>query len=128
MESSSNCVCNYFFNLHQNISLKINLFFWVLSSKKFLKLAIAQFITRLIFSIVFRVLLNCVIDKMNILVIQICGAVLFRTCSDVAISVEVCLDYSIYTCHKRKTSYIEFSTMVEKRIVYVFLKNHCPVT
>ena len=64
---------------------------------------------------------------MDILVIQICGSVFFRTCSDVTISVEVCLDNSIDTRYKWKTSYIEFSALVEKRIVNVLLKNHCPV-
>ena len=128
MESSSNCVCYNFLNLHQNISFKINLFFRVLGSKEFLKFTIAQLITRLIFAIVFGVLLNCVIDKMNILVIQICGTVFFGACSDVAISIEICFNNTIDTCHEWKASNIEFSAMIEKRIVNVLLKNHCPVT
>lgn len=65
---------------------------------------------------------------MNIFVVQICGTIFFRTCSNVAISVEICLDYSIDTRYKWKASYIEFSAIVEKRVVYVLLKNHCSVT
>lgn len=65
---------------------------------------------------------------MDILIIQICSTVFFRTSSYVSISIEICLDYSIDTCHKWKTSYVEFSSLIQKWIVNVFLKNHCPVS
>lgn len=64
---------------------------------------------------------------MDILVIQICRGVFFRTCSNVTISVEICLDNSIDTSYKRKTSDIEFSALIEKWIIDVFLKNHSSV-
>ena len=65
---------------------------------------------------------------MDILIIQICSTVFLRTCSYVTIPIEICLDNSIDTCYKWKTSYVEFSTLIQKRIVNVFLKNHCSVS
>jgi len=65
---------------------------------------------------------------MNILIIQICRTVFFRTSSYVSIPVEIRLDNSIDACYKWKTSDVEFSTLIQKRIVNVFLKNHCPIS
>lgn len=65
---------------------------------------------------------------MDILIIQICSTVFLRTCSYVTIPIEICLDNSIDTCYKWKTSYVEFSTLIQKGIVNVFLKNHCSVS
>jgi len=65
---------------------------------------------------------------MNILIIQICSTVFFRTSSYVSIPIEICLDNPIDTCYKWKTSDVEFSALIQKRIVNVFLKNHCPIS
>lgn len=65
---------------------------------------------------------------MNILIVQICSTVFFRTSSYVSIPIEIRLDNSIDTCYKWKTSDVEFSALIQKRIVNVFLKNHCPIS
>jgi len=65
---------------------------------------------------------------MNILIIQICSTVFFRTSSYVSIPVEIRFDNSIDACYKWKTSDVEFSALIQKRIVNVFLKNHRPIS
>ena len=65
---------------------------------------------------------------MNILIVQICSTVFFRTSSYVSIPIEICLDNSIDTCYKWKTSDVEFSALIQKWIINVFLKNHCPIS
>ena len=65
---------------------------------------------------------------MNILIIQICSTVFFRTSSYVSIPVEIRLDNAIDTCYKWKTSDVEFSALIQKRIINVFLKNHRPIS
>ena len=64
---------------------------------------------------------------MYILIIQISCTVFLWTCTNITISIKISFDYSIHACYKWKTSYIEFSALVEKRVVNVLLKNHCPV-
>ena len=65
---------------------------------------------------------------MNILIIQICSTVFFRTSSCVSIPVEIRFDNSIDACYKWKTSDVEFSALIQKRIINVFLKNHRPIS
>ena len=63
-----------------------------------MEVVIAEFVARFKLAIVLRVLLNCIVDEVDELVLQIAKSVLLRSRSDVAFPVEVALNDTIYAC------------------------------
>lgn len=61
MERCSYSICDYLFNLHENVPFKVDVCIRICVSQIFLVLLITQFVSRLIFAVIIGIFLDGVI-------------------------------------------------------------------
>jgi len=88
-----------------------------------LKLSVRDFISFFIFwvSVIFS--LDCVISEMNEKVSNVFGVVNLRRCSDVTFFIPVKLCYSSNCRHQHVNPNVEFTFVVKKNVLHVFLND-----
>ena len=128
MEGGSDGIGYDLFDLDHDVSFKVDLFVRVSLGQIFLKRSISKFVSRLVLSIVFRVLLDSVVHKMDELVLEVVHRVFSGSSSQVTISVEISFNNAIDAGDQREASNIKFSSLVKKRIVNVLLDNHTSIS
>lgn len=80
-----------------------------------------DFITHLIFAVIFIFLLNSIISQMNHVVVQRIFLVFVGRGSNVPFFVPIPLDASIYLCNKSVAPNIKFSFIVKQWLIYILL-------
>jgi hypothetical protein len=115
MKSGSDGIRHNLLNLHDNISFHVDVLVRIGQCEVPLHLLITKFIAWLILSIIFRVLLDGIIDQVNELIMQIevLVIVLLGAGTDVAIPVKVCLKCPVVASHQRKASDIKLPALVQ---------------
>jgi hypothetical protein len=78
-------------------------------------------------SILLPLLLNSIVGEMNEFIVYIFETELFTGCSDIALLIPVPLDYAVDSCNQNVATYVEFASIVQKRILHIFL-NYKAVT
>lgn len=83
-----------------------------------------EFVGRLVLAVVTGVLLHTVIGEVDeqVTVVQ---AEQLRTGTSVPLLVEVPLQQSVHARHQQVTTHVEFTILIQQRVLYVLLYYHC---
>lgn len=103
----------HFFHLLEH-SIEVVLFVRVGQVEIPLKLFIAEFVSLLVLSVLLRVLLNCVVGKVHLDVLDISSLKCLTACSDVPVFVPVSLD-SVDRCDHHIMPEVELPSVVKER-------------
>jgi len=116
-------VRNQFSYLRNNVLMHIHVKSSMCSLKIALKVSKREFIAIFVLSIVLRELLDSVIGKVNILVVNVLWVIFLTACTDVGIFVEKTEHATIDRRKNAVTAKVEFSPMYQQGIVNVSLND-----
>ena len=119
-------VCNQSLHLREEITHEVHVSLRVVLVQISLEIVDWKLISTFKFTIILWRHLDGIVCQMNEFAMKIAQVKLFWWCSEIAISVHVAFQNSIYRCHHGIASDIKFPAMYQERSIDVFLHNRGP--
>jgi hypothetical protein len=124
VERGPYCVSDNLFDLHDDVSLHVDVHFGLGLVQGLLKVLIAQLVRCFKFTIFITILLNRIVNQVNEFVVEVLKSELFGGSPDIAVTVEVCLHDAIMTSNKAEAPHIKLPLVVKHWVVNVLLYDH----
>ena len=121
-------VCDQSFHLWEQITHEVYVSLRMVLVQISLEIVDWKLISTFKFSIILWLHLDCIVCQMDVFTMKITQVKLFWWCSEIAISVHVAFQNSIYRRHHGIASDVEFSAIYQERSINVFLYYRGPTT
>lgn len=92
-----------------------------------LELKVAHFISRLKFTVVFRLFLNSIVGEMNELILKVVDVELSARGAQVSLFVKVCFVITVDACDHCIRADVKLTAVYKQRIIDVLLHDTCPL-